>query len=746
MEPIQDATYFCSPVSTLLRSVQDPSSCLDVTTLCDAYHTLLSRIQSQSHHFGITLSEPEVTHTALEYMRQNSHDLASCLLRDISRILPDRHADVDLRTICHHAMRLIAVILKFQVLHTLFSSMYHAPLTTLTVVTYHALTDLDLEQLLATLIKIADSSINRHRKTHSLALWTLRTQRLPESVLSAHLQSIVGCIGTSIVPNAAQVELHAIDDSLKILQYLLSCHGCTTLRLSVPYLPAVLFHLTSPVIARRQHSVRVLCAYVIALRHSTHDLKVSAEISEMMGAYIQVQTSRQHKSVPCSLASLLMGALADHNSSPVDLCAKPSVPWAAITVACIILLSDSALFTRPRTLKLLMPVLSRIRKPWPWLHASIWMCLVEKLGSLYEHGSKSATNDNVDDDLADLERTRDAAFKIVKQELAHGIGASLASRLSEPPTGDVGLYHTTLVVEEMVKSNRTSIHQDGVQTLLKMLTRPPLVVLDVCGPRGPDQPCHPQPTQDIVPAFLLDGSLLNADDASLPTFKAKTLHSDHLSPRMLLDEEIVGHWDMLVGIWRSALERCIGPTFQPAHDTTRHNLVAAWQSLLLAQTQLSQGRGHLTAPPEFIERAATIVASVLIPTGDIRNGRRPISESRLRAARELWDAMQNVFEGEWHYVAAENVLRSFLSIEDGIAPDQGLEELSLNVALDAGSSVRGVILRDERYPAESRKRLWISVALFWTTAVTEALFTEQELAMHLIHSLQYAFNAWASFI
>ena len=87
-----------------------------------------------------------------------------------------------------------------------------------------------------------------------------------------------------------------------------------------------------------------------------------------------------------------------------------------------------------------------------------------------------------------------------------------------------------------------------------------------------------------------------------------------------------------------------------------------WQSLLLVQAQLTQGRGHLTTPTAFADRAISIVFDLL----EHNQVAPPCTEAqsiKLTLVSKLWRVMTNVFAAAWVIPPAARILMKTLSIE-----------------------------------------------------------------------------------
>ncbi|EIN13013.1 hypothetical protein PUNSTDRAFT_131239 [Punctularia strigosozonata HHB-11173 SS5] len=642
--PLHDETYFRSPLSTLLHSLDGTSSRITIIDLCDAYQTLLSRFQLHSRLLDASVSEPGIPFASLECLRRHTPALTRCLSRDIGGEFVQSGGGFKTRKLGHLALWVLAAIFRLDALHNLFSAR-------------------DLTKLLGNLLELQrDGACSvQHTKTHSILIWILRTQDLPATILSPHISGIMRCISGTLAPRGVTSDARITTDGLGALRSLLSRHGHLCLPHTVPLLAAVCYHLTAPESDVKTAAADALCGYVIALRNQGHNQKVQKEISEMIGSYVETETSRQYRDKPNSLPTILRTATeVNTTSKPVD--PPPPASWAFVVLACIVLLSDFAFFMRPRTLKLVLPALARVRKPWPKLHAAVWKCLVEVLARLYRREPCLVTQSAAKE--GGLKAMTEPALNVVKQEVAHGIGAALVSKLLEMHDIHHGLDCALSVTQQMVGSDRWSIHQDGFRIYMRMLT-PGTTHSTPPGPLVHEQPTEDQKLVSIIPTILTDGTLLEAvDSTSLADLSAELPPQDDVHIRTLSDEEIVRHWDELVAIFKRVLHRHVSVHSIPEQENIRRHLIAAWQTLLLAQTQLSQGRGHLAPPPDFIERSAALVARIYETSGsDTEQGRSPLSLALTTVARDMWpwtvsDEAWDAWDGLWNRIMSRPTLDS----------------------------------------------------------------------------------------
>jgi hypothetical protein len=145
---VNSRTYFKSPIETLVASIEDlASDHISVSDLLHAYNTLSARIRLQI----AVVSVSNTTWEALTSLQLHSAPVVCALRRDIRRVLAEspcttglgalepqdclssdtprtdlhhtQKARMDLE-LAYHALRFLSDILRFPVLHTIFSSTF----------------------------------------------------------------------------------------------------------------------------------------------------------------------------------------------------------------------------------------------------------------------------------------------------------------------------------------------------------------------------------------------------------------------------------------------------------------------------------------------------------------------------------------------------------------------------------------------------------------------------------------------
>jgi hypothetical protein len=145
------------------------------------------------------------------------------------------------------------------------------------------------------------------------------------------------------------------------------------------------------------------------------------------------------------------------------------------------------------------------------------------------------------------------------------------------------------------------------------------------------------------------------------------------------------------------------------------NLIEIWQSLLLAQAQLTQGNCHLTTPQTFTHQVASLVSVFFVPTsqGATFSGEEQLR--RLYLGTQLWTVIKNVFTTAWLPSPAESILRSILKrpfdLSDVNVKGAWSKLCSDLVAAGIPSLLELFSIQDEREAgAEAKRQLWSVLA------------------------------------
>lgn len=261
-------------------------------------------------------------------------------------------------------------------------------------------------------------------------------------------------------------------------------------------------------------------------------------MSSAIHSFIDAQYTQQKnaKSGAVTLPDVLAACVQLHGQ---PLHPSEGAPWALVVLASIIILSDSSLFSVPRSLRLCLATVRHIHHGGPMsrLRAHIWLCLVWALSRLTPSGSEKEKS------------ARDAALLMVMQELNFGIGIALAGVLLSPD--NKSLYTAPLsklasTANDMVRSRSYDTRRDGARLLMKLL-----------GGLGAGHPVHTM--ESIVAQDLFTGKLLH-DVWDQVVSVVKSLPPPGIDlVRPLADDEILSEWESLLAIWAHTAESFLKP-------------------------------------------------------------------------------------------------------------------------------------------------------------------------------------------
>ncbi|KAH7919238.1 hypothetical protein BV22DRAFT_1075479 [Leucogyrophana mollusca] len=644
--PLHDPTYLKSPIDSIIGSLPNHSH-ISAHDLMDAYNTFTNRVRA----LGEQPLDGRCSIPALQYLELRTVSLTQALRRDIQLahvdpfsfeshqhtfpqadsltstqdITPDAIQRArDMSSLCLYALCALSVIVRFPVLYAMFSSASD-----------------NLNALLDDVLNITHAQrlpVHNSRKTYSLSLWVIQFQRLPLATLSLRSLIIVGALGRTLEREPAQNDVGAVAiDGLKGIRHLVTNHASVFLAPISDLLPLILPTLTSSSPSLRLQAACVLGAVVSALTSpsfSNTSLECRSSISGHVLAFIDAQCSRPTPTQPSTgLPSVVQAALTMEKQS----CLGEGPSWALCVLASLVVLSNYTLFSHPRALKFIFRSLAlsltHNRSIVRALHPCIWRCLIWAFGRLGEQ-----TND------LDDASVRDSAFLVIKQELNASLGIVLVATLIGPaecsasPASEChaardNVSKALTVLDDMVRGSNAHTAQEGLFLLAKLTNG-----VGASSPPSNDIPAW-NPDQ-ALPSALFDGTMLNAEWSHLQA-ALRTIPSPSVREvRQLSEAEIVQHHDMLSSIWvhiaHSHSERLLSG-----------ELVHVWQSLLLAQAQLTQGHGHLTTPSESATRAGMTVIGFLscLSIGPIVEPWQEIADQmrRLSIVKQLWAVMKNVF-------------------------------------------------------------------------------------------------------
>lgn len=419
--------------------------------------------------------------------------------------------------------------------------------------------------------------------------------------------------------------------------------------------------------------------------------------------------------------------------------------WAIATICCLTVLSGPGIFIGTRPMKLVLDTVAGVARRGTTmanLVACAWRCMIWAFLQI-------PSEEPVDRRPS----LREGAFDVVKQEPRGGAGACLIAGLMYLTPGhgtltshaalDRNLSWALVALKDLISHHSQTVYDDGL-ALLGRLTSGIGVSAELSTVVTDEEGWHPN---DIVPKAFLSRHILKSDaksfDAALEAaqrFDASVVHS-------LTEAEIVDHWNSLAEIWTLAVERELGAqgaTFSLPVCGTQHValyrlslltciqdvLAQAWQALLLAQTQLTQEHGHLTADAEFTIKAVSALAHFLewkgSPAAATANTRNIPTQFRiLRLCSQLFKIMRHVFSEAWLSTAAGTLLTSVLQhsfdlSDDGIKTSWA-ELCSALVSVSAPVLVARLAVEDEEHGiTDLNRELWRLAARQWTSMTPAA--------------------------
>ncbi|KAF9465829.1 hypothetical protein BDZ94DRAFT_1253286 [Collybia nuda] len=690
--------FLLSPLETVLESICDPG--LDNVSLHDlieAYSTLSARIRSQARSLLDDQPLP-----AIEALREHSSSLTHALKRDLRRILfesgpPTQESTLtdtpiltdiqftrDMAALCLHALCFLSDVFVFKALYSVFSKN-------------------ELHELLATLLELTlveDLATPSRQKTWTLVIWILQVQNLPSTTLDHEKASLVAALRRAI---DGELGSQARLDGLKAIPHLLTHHYTFFITPFVELLPSILDCLVSDSVDCRMNAVTSLCGFGLAKVNSlTSSAYPHDRVADAVHAFISLQTSRSETSQDePSLPSMVKTSLSG----------RTNPAWALTVIAAIIVLLDYSLFLRPGSIKFclnnLAYVASHEYSDVAALHSHIWRILVWALLRIpfdieWSHVKRAKSKGD----------PRVSASKVVAQMLRGGVGTALASSLlgasndtMNPGMASDNIMKALEVVREMVAGKSGSNPEEG----LLLLSR--LVSTIGTASHSTTVTVEEWEKNHLPSTSLLNGTVLHSTVKKLGSVVRgmEVVKIDRVRP--LSEAEIVTNWDSLVTIWASSVKFALGkPLFQLWGE-----LVHVWQSLLLAQADLAEQDGHLTASSVFAKRVASIMAQFL--PEDLSG----TTVNHLDLLKKLWNVVKNIFSSSWLHSPAEIILATVLmrqfSFQDNNVKSAWSELCADLISAGIPSILHVVSSRsDLGQGLEMTRQLWTVLAKAWQTS------------------------------
>ncbi|KAG2151294.1 hypothetical protein DEU56DRAFT_777115 [Suillus clintonianus] len=651
--PLHDPTYLKSPVQCIVNSLE-PNSLLSNHDLLDAYSTFSNRIRAEAQK----LQQSSASLPALEFLRMKTHALSQALRRDISLahidpfVLPriftpgestpsvprQSNADVvkhagDSSALCQQALCALSVVFRFHHLYSLFSGP-------------------DISSLLAEILDITLSRrlpILNSAKIFSIALWILRSQRLPQSSLSPRASDIVSVLRSAlhIQPNIQPFAQHA-EDGLKGICHLLEFYPTTFFIYAIQLLPSVLSHLLCNSSAVRLQAALALGRIALNLLDNSLDISPDHRkaVSDFVLDFLDKQCARTTSSQIPELQRIAQAAMSVEEEP--ELAEGPV--WFLSMIASLIILSDHCLFSHFGVFKFVTRLtglaLAHRRSVVRALVPHLFLCIVIVFARI------------PDEDV----RTKEAIFHLLDREPGGGLGVALVTVLMNTSTADSLSLSEQNTSFDAVPKALTLVHEMSCNSDKRTSSDSLSLLHSLMGGVG----AHAQSTLGMtasrprLPTPLFDGSLITASWDRLKSILRSIHHPLATEVRHLSEAEIIFHGTILRSTWaqlaqsRISYERCLPP-----------NLIHIWQSLLLVESHLTQGFHHLTTSADFAEEAALVVVGFIPETPEnpeeTDSMLSVMAQVRaLAAITQLWSVMKNVFASQSLSTAAKIILTNLL--------------------------------------------------------------------------------------
>ncbi|TFK39035.1 hypothetical protein BDQ12DRAFT_682901 [Crucibulum laeve] len=635
---------FQSPIETLLESLDD----IDLENvllhdIAESYNALSHRIRAQASDLCL----PNQHYHILDLLKEHSTQIYKCLKRDIRRAfmepLPDKDsfyfdnsiseetlkASLDSAMLCHHALRILSNIFVFPSLYSLFS-------------------EIELRSLLheILMIKLTWNIPTPHAdKTRSLVIWILQVQQLPLSIISHEISDIIVVLKRSIKDRSSGNNSSL--DAFKVIQNLLRKSPKSLFCPLRELLPGVLSQLLSEYTDCRIAATNILCAFTLAKLEKIYVGEHGSDVSMIIQAYIQGQTSKRGRS------PLLLDRVTKIIAEPGQ---GYNVCWAATVTACFLVLSDFSLFSHTPSLRLFISLLAqfgnRENTVARSIHPHLWKIFIWAFSRIGAESNGTSTNGKK---LSFLTEHKERCYRVVRQELQHGTGIGLAASLlrghdfgADPKQTSPEVSESLAIAKDLIINKDTSARREGLMLLERFLS----AIGDSSVSKFSEE--KSQSEEWIISPELIDGTFLKISDSRALRNAVQGMTRsivDHV--RQLSAAEILHHWDNILDIWKGGVKKICDEGSFHLSDM----VVNIWQALLLVQTRLIQEKyEHPTVPGAFSAHFALIVSefSVRVDAAEAQIG-------QLHLIKSLWDVIKNVFSHIFQLSSpAEIILSSIL--------------------------------------------------------------------------------------
>ncbi|KAK0464493.1 uncharacterized protein EV420DRAFT_1744857 [Desarmillaria tabescens] len=622
--------YYDSSVSTLVKSLS-PQAEVSYTDLNEAYTELANRIRTDAD----AINDETQAHPSLAVIRKASSSIVQAMRRDIKLILtePSLEALTGLKTptneqaltaleayysLTNNTLRLLSDIFSMRPLYKQFTA---GELRSL----LGEITPVYLAQ------KLPSPNPQRVR---DFILWILSSQTLPPDVLSPYAPTVAILARQALSSGTEKSQNRT--NSLKIILKLVTNYKAEIAPSLLPFFSNLLLFLLAPNFEYRLLVTRIISRLAAAKLENgsafVEDFQsIAAKIRDFIAEYSSL-TAKQSELGDIRTALSPKRAVETQNPG-----------WSLVAISSLIVLSDYGALTHRPSIVLFVKTLSEApsQQRLKRLQPIVWKCLVWAFSSVLEMRTMS--------DTPRAEETVEKAFLVVQEELKGGIGEAIMAAVLNAEDGSTeGVSRALSVLEKMVSSDHVPTRADGIFLLSQVLGS-----IGTSSLPGKDIPA----VKSYLPLELLDGTILNATSKTISSVvEAMNKQSPHLLWQ-LSEEDIIRKWDVLIDIWITASTAVL----RDPDTALLKNLIGTWQSLLLVQTQLTQGGVHLTTSSGFTGQVLSTMSGFLPTSGP--NGSVEALTRSLRFVSSLWSVAKNVFSDPWLHGLAEDLLKKILAIQ-----------------------------------------------------------------------------------
>ncbi|KZT11922.1 uncharacterized protein LAESUDRAFT_746712 [Laetiporus sulphureus 93-53] len=729
-------SLYRGPLATLQSSLS--SDHLSYHDIAEAYNTLSARLKMI---FPFLPNDRRLA-PSLDLLGQHADVIVKCLRRDIHcasvEPIPDssqsdrlteqsastleanyREEDIkyakDMSLVCQHALHLLSDILRLPALSSLLS-------------------EANIFELLDLVSKVASAHflpIPSEQKIRALAYLALSSMRLPVATLRARRSQLTSVCKSAMERSGNEI---CVLDGLKMFCNLMRMHASVFLNPFANILPLVLAGILSSSTRVQTHAADALGAYVLALSScmSSSYEHVRNVIKYHVSTFIEAAAKKLKGPRP----------LSDFLARTIQTSGKDAAgyrqPWAFVTLSCIITLSEENTFTHEPTLQLVIELLNVSAHPkrliTTFLHRCVWRCLVWALSHIEQQAESTQRRKGISTD-----RTH-RAFQFVNQEHRGEIPILLIDTLMNS-AAESSRSHTTTpearelskvleVVNASVNDKDDPVHMQG-RAILARLT-------SAIGSSSVAVQDHVRLPKTLV-AELFDGTILHSNKEQLNALAANFALPDVTVLLQLTEAEIIQNWDALLDIWMQCVRRSINTSERSF--VLSGDLMQTWQSLLLAQAQLTQEHGHLTTVPDVSRRVLSTLHEILT-SNDVFHTSSKSQCVALTLVSQLWKVVKSVFAASWLAGMAESLLFAVVSQQFDLEDDDTKAcwgELSAALICTSSTELlyKLVISQKKQTEGDLKRYLWFRIATAWVSCDMKPSWHDQ------VYTLSFPLCSWS---